>query len=142
MSSAEVDTVLTTFLTSNEHQLTPAQRSIFPLISTKTDAMDEIEPTSKRLRARRGSQGAAQLVSSKSPHGVLTEFEMKMLNLQRDWLLTFLPYCLKKVNRITFGLMTQAEVEDGLKIDPLMSRSRARLAIPFVGKDVGGLPCL
>ena len=66
----------------------------------------------------------------------LSPAEWKLCNLSGDWLQTLLPHCLQKVNRVTFGVMRQAEVMAALQRDPLMSRSRTQLAIPFVGKDV------
>lgn len=42
---------------------------------------------------------------------VLSGSEWKMLNLATDWLQIFLPHCLQKVNRVTFGLLQDDEVE-------------------------------
>ena len=66
----------------------------------------------------------------------LQPLERKLLNLTDAWLRVFLPHCLKKVNRVSFGLMNQDEVRTLLNGDPMAARSRIRLAIPFVGKDV------
>lgn len=60
----------------------------------------------------------------------------KMLNLGRDWLLSFLPHVLQKIDRVSFGLMNKGDYERAIKTDPHMPRTRAKLAIPFVGKDV------
>ena len=60
----------------------------------------------------------------------------KMLNLTHDWLHVFLPHCMKKVNRVSFGLLSDQECADALAVDPLMPQSRLKLGIPFVGKDV------
>lgn len=67
----------------------------------------------------------------------LDEFksEWKLVNLTYDWLHTFMPYCLTKLNRVTFGLLTQADVEAQAAKEPNMSRSRISLVIPFIGKD-------
>ena len=57
-----------------------------------------------------------------------------MLNLTHDWLRAYVPHCLAKIDRVTFGIMNK---EDGLRareIDPFMPESRFKLAIPFVGK--------
>ena len=64
----------------------------------------------------------------------LQPHEWKLLNLTADWIHIFLPHCLKKVDRVTFGLLRQSEVDDCLRKDPMMAKSRTRLAIPFVGK--------
>lgn len=60
----------------------------------------------------------------------------KMLNLTHDWLHVFLPHCMKKVNRVSFGLLSDQECARALAVDPLMPQSRLKLGIPFVGKDV------
>lgn len=60
----------------------------------------------------------------------------KMLNLCFNWLSTFLPHCLAKVNRVSFGLLTVEDCKAALAADPHVPRSRLKLAVPFVGKDV------
>jgi len=62
--------------------------------------------------------------------------QKKLLNLCRDWLRTFLPHCLAKVNRVSFGLLSDADCKRALKEDPRTPLSRLKLAVPFVGKDV------
>jgi hypothetical protein len=62
--------------------------------------------------------------------------QKKLLNLAHDWLQTFLPHCLKKVNRVSFGLLNDAECRAALQIDPMLPPSRLKLSVPFVGKDV------
>jgi len=61
---------------------------------------------------------------------------VKMLNLLYDWLHSFLPFVLGKINRVTFGLLSPAEIAKFMTVDPKMPRSRKYLAVPFVGKDV------
>ncbi|MAT98943.1 MAG: hypothetical protein CL608_17505, partial [Anaerolineaceae bacterium] len=60
----------------------------------------------------------------------------KLLNLAKEWLRTFLPFTLQKIDRVSFGLLSTAEYARLLKTEPHMPRSRFKLAIPFVGKDV------
>ena len=60
----------------------------------------------------------------------------KLLNLVHDWLLTFLPHCMKKVNRVSFGLLSDNKCKAALAADALTPPSRLALAVPFVGKDV------
>eukprot|EP00808_Paulinella_micropora_P006835 g75373.t1 len=60
----------------------------------------------------------------------------KLLNLGHDWLNTFLPHCLSKVNRVSFGLLNSKQSQEALWRDPNTPRSRLKLAVPFVGKDV------
>ena len=62
--------------------------------------------------------------------------QKKLLNLAHDWLHTFLPHCMKKVNRVSFGLLNDTECKNALEIDPLLPPSRLKLGVPFVGKDV------
>lgn len=57
----------------------------------------------------------------------------KLLNLGKDWLNVYLPHVLKKINRVSFGLLNAADYERAIKTDPHMPRTRAKLSIPFVG---------
>jgi hypothetical protein len=60
----------------------------------------------------------------------------KMLNLARDWLKSYLPHVLQKVDRVSFGLLNKEDYERAIATDPHMPRTRGKLSIPFVGKDV------
>lgn len=60
----------------------------------------------------------------------------KLLNLTAEWLRTYLPHCLQKIDRVSFGLLSADEYKRLLASEPHMPRSRFKLAIPFVGKDV------
>ena len=62
--------------------------------------------------------------------------QKKLLNFSHDWLCTFLPHCMAKVNRVSFGLLTENECKRAVKKEPNMPRSRLKLAVPFLGKDV------
>ena len=85
-----------------------------------------------KVRAYLGSRG-----DEAASEGLkLTAVEWQIVNLTHDWLHIFLPFSMKKVLRVTFGLMTQREVDVCLSNDPLTTKSRLKLAIPFVGKDV------
>ncbi len=35
---------------------------------------------------------------------------MRLLNLTRDWLGTYLPHCFSKIDRVTYGLLREEEV--------------------------------
>jgi len=59
-----------------------------------------------------------------------------MLNLCRDWLKSYLPHVLQKIDRVSFGLLNKADFDRAMAVDPNMPRTRAKLAVPFVGKDV------
>jgi hypothetical protein len=67
---------------------------------------------------------------------VTSAMHKKLLNLCHNWLSTFLPHCLAKVNRVSFGLLSADDCKAALAADPHVPRSRLKLAVPFVGKDV------
>ncbi len=64
------------------------------------------------------------------------ERDKKMLNLCHDWMTSYLPHVLQKIDRVSFGIMTKADLERAKVADPRMPLSRAKLSIPFIGKDV------
>ena len=66
----------------------------------------------------------------------LSDEHVKMLNLTHDWLISFAPFVLSKVDRVGFGLLTEDQVKHNLEQDPKMPTSRKLVAVPFVGKDV------
>ena len=63
----------------------------------------------------------------------MTGETMKLLNLACDWVQTLLPHVLSKINRVSFGILTPADLAVA---DPRMPYSRRVMAVPFVGKDV------
>ena len=67
---------------------------------------------------------------------LLKPHDRQYLNLTHDILNVYLPHALKKIDRVTFGVMSDADLLHAKKNDPMMPRSRAKLAIPFVSKDV------
>lgn len=69
-------------------------------------------------------------------HDNLSDEQIKMLNLSRDWLESCLPHVLSKINRVTFGLLNPGDLKQALERNPRMARTRRLLAVPFVGKDV------
>jgi hypothetical protein len=76
--------------------------------------------------------GTASLVNLPGLHDV----HSKMLNLGREWLHSFLPHCLSKLDRVSYGLMSASDLAKSLAVDPNMPKNRRLLAVPFVGKDV------
>ena len=68
--------------------------------------------------------------------GAFSDEQMKILNLSHDWLRSFLPFILGKIDRVSFGLLTPDDLVRALQLDAKMPRSRKLLAIPFMGKDV------
>ena len=72
---------------------------------------------------------------------------IKLLNLAKDWVCSFLPHCISKVGRVGFGLLQAADLDrfkmmeastkkDAGDSEFQISESRSLLAVPFVGKDV------
>ena len=61
---------------------------------------------------------------------------MKLLNMCFDWLESFVPHALSKIDRVTFGIMTDEDKKRASAVDPHMPRTRWKLAIPFISKDV------
>ena len=74
------------------------------------------------------------MLSLKLAAGELTSKAMQLINLAEEWLSTFLPHCLQKIDRVSFGLLSAAEVVKMQQLDPHTPRSRLKLAIPFLGK--------
>ena len=77
-----------------------------------------------------GSEAVSEVVDN------LSDEHVKMLNLTHDWLISFAPFVLSKVDRVGFGLLTEDQVRHNLEQDPKMPTSRKLVAVPFVGKDV------
>ena len=61
---------------------------------------------------------------------------MKMLNLSHDLINNFIPHVISKINRVSFGLLSKADLKIAEETDPNMSMARRLAAVPFVGKDV------
>lgn len=74
-------------------------------------------------------------LAARIEQSTLTSNHRKLLNLAHDWLDSFMPHCLSKIDRVSFGIMNKGDFERATKVDPFMPRTRAKLAIPFVGKD-------
>lgn len=79
-------------------------------------------------------QYSSKSITDKMHHAMADE-HVKMLNLGNEWLDTFLPFALQKINRVHFGLLQPRDVEllenDGVKIPS----TRKLMAVPFVGMD-------
>ena len=99
---------------------------------------DDGVPLSPPTFVRQYSRGSARTLKevNRVVAQQLPERFRKMLNLTRDWLLSYLPHALRKINRVSFGLLSKADLARALVTDPNMPMSRAKLAVPFVGKDM------
>jgi hypothetical protein len=66
----------------------------------------------------------------------LSDDHVKLLNLGHDWLVSYLPFVLQKINRVNFGLLQPHDISllesAGVKIPA----SRKLTAVPFIAKDV------
>lgn len=76
------------------------------------------------------------LLAAKVVAHVKSPILKKILNLCQNWLRTYLPHCLAKINRVSFGLLSTEDCKKALSIDPFVPRSRLKLSVPFIGKDV------
>ena len=62
---------------------------------------------------------------------------VKLFALARQWITSLLPFTLAKINRVSYGLLSAADIalitSDGARQIP---RARRLLAVPFVGLDI------
>lgn len=70
------------------------------------------------------------LLAAKVVTHVTSPNHKKILNLCHNWLITYLPHCLAKINRVSFGLLTAEDCKAALDADPNVPRSRLKLAVP------------
>ena len=75
-------------------------------------------------------------LAAKVVANVTSSMHKKLLNLSHAWLSTFLPHCLAKVNRVSFGLLSVEDCKAAIEENPYVPRSRLKLAVPFVGNTV------
>ncbi len=115
-------------VTEDLHALYFLQYGVPPLANdeakTLLEARNSLSPTDRAL-----------LLSELAKH---SEEQVKVLNLAHDWLFSYLPHCLGKINRVSYGLLNKEQVEAGERNN--MPASRGKVAVPFIGKDVPS-PC-
>jgi hypothetical protein len=138
-----------------EHMVAYISNDGTPLIGTAWDAAVEEAAAAKAQAttsgespgsrpAKKPSEGSGThalrrlyaLIDLKLAAKELSAKAMQLLNLCADWLSTYLPHCLSKLDRVSFGLLSMKEIKRLAVTEPHMPRSRLKLAIPFVGKDV------
>jgi len=56
--------------------------------------------------------------------------------LGRDWLHVYLPHCLQKINRVSFGILSDTDKAFQIDHNSKQATPRESLAVPFIGKDV------
>jgi hypothetical protein len=76
---------------------------------------------------------AVQAVGHELQKSGVSDHFLKLLNLGRMWILTFVPHCLSKINRVSFGLLREGDMAN---MPASMASARKQVAVPFVGKDV------
>lgn len=83
-----------------------------------------------------GKQNLKQYLSGQHDPtvGRMNTEQITILNLGRDLLATYIPHCLKKIDRVSFGLLNELDLSK--YADGNVAENRKLLAIPFVGKDV------
>ena len=74
-----------------------------------------------------------EVVAQERRLDLLDDDFFKLLNLCCDWLHSFLPFILGKIDRVTFGILSEEDLQRALARDPRMPRSRKLTAVPFVG---------
>jgi len=104
------------------------------IAAVKTMSVRDVDKCRRALKVEQAFLERQALAAKVMAHVSLQQ--KKLLNLAYSWLRTFLPHCLGKINRVSFGLLTEDECKGVLRDDPMVPRSRLKLAVPFVGKDV------
>ena len=64
--------------------------------------------------------------------GVLADDSVQVMNLGHDWLTSFVPHVISKIDRVTFGIL---QPDDKGYADTDKPASRKLCAVPFAGKD-------
>ena len=83
------------------------------------------------LEARRIKKLGPKRYEARRPDVLLSDEQVKMLNICRDWLRSYLPHTLQKVDRVKYGLLNEQDLARCLALDPKMPASRRVLAVPF-----------
>ena len=76
------------------------------------------------------------LLTAKVLTKVTVPLHKKLLHLCHSWLQVVLPHTFSKINRVAFGLLSSEDCKAAIAEDPNVARSRLKLAVPFIGKDV------
>mmetsp|Transcript_74196 Transcript_74196/g.197960 ORF Transcript_74196/g.197960 Transcript_74196/m.197960 type:complete len:3050 (-) Transcript_74196:601-9750(-) len=96
---------------------------------------EQLLQAARRVAAEHKWLSQAALAAKVMAH-VTSSTQKKLLNLAYDWLRTFLPHVLAKVNRVSYGLLSSEDCAAAIEEAPNVPRSRLKLCVPFVGKDV------
>ena len=71
------------------------------VVSMEDDKAEAAAKALRRLHVHMSGDGAGG-------HAGLTVKAFKLLNLSAEWLRTYLPHCLAKIDRVSFGLLSMA----------------------------------
>jgi len=63
----------------------------------------------------------------------LPESSVRILIFLRDFIRSYLPHVLTKINRVHYGILSPRDITLALTADPFMPATRQFLAIPFIG---------
>ena len=63
--------------------------------------------------------------------GKVSDEHVKMMNLSHDWLETFLPFTLAKIDRVKYGLLSKNDLERLLAIDPRIPKIASSSQCPL-----------
>ena len=91
--------------------------------------------TLRRCLLQRPTGNSTEETLLREELNLLDAHSLHLVNLAHDWLNIYLPHCISKVDRVSFGILRQHEIEDLSSRDEQMPESRSKLAIPFVGLD-------
>jgi hypothetical protein len=82
---------------------------------------------------RGNSSSSVESIRAMEEQGNAGKAAVQVLNMAYDWVSSFIPHILAKVDRVSFGLLQPQDEKSLSNEQPL---SRKLLGIPFVGKDV------
>ena len=89
-----------------------------------------------------GEESASAKQVDKYIEEIFSKHSISILNLVRDWVISLLPHCMSKINRVHFGLLHKDEQQAELLGEGAEDSGERRdsprmlLAVPFLGKDV------
>ena len=109
-------------------------------LSGESDSKAEFKQEVLRLKeVQRAELEKAELIVEEHLAGAHPE-ATKMLNLARVWVTNFVPHCISKINRVSYGLLQPhdvpgAELDKKKGVPEGVLDTRWLLSVPFVGKD-------
>jgi len=112
------------------------QQEVEVLLEVANEEEEERKTEERKEGAMEEAPAIAYITGDRAQHAAGVQNQspraMQLLNLSHDWLASYLPHNLSKVNRVSFGIL---QPEQLARADPRTPKSRRLLAVPFVGKD-------